>query len=246
MGERGGPTFCVFIEVWRGLLPGKFPPGRREQKLGFLPARENRSRARARTRKRPRACEVEQRHKPGARIAHRRCARRRRGWHGKRPKSQGAELSFFGRFCAWGTRRGFLPARENRSSARARTRKEPRACAAQMQTQTRCASCPPQVRVRARRGEEKDTVRDLPGAAALEKAKEQSSAFQAFLCVTYSRRYPAICQQTDADPETGCMEFDIEKGRFSFRLTAPYSEERRRAASEAAKAAASNLTRRMV
>ena len=38
-------------------------------------------------------------------------------------------------------------------------------------------------RVRARRGEEKDTVRDLPGAAALEKAKEQSSAFRAFLCV---------------------------------------------------------------
>ena len=64
--------------------------------------------------------------------------------------------------------------------------------------------------------------------------------------LAYSRRYPAICQQTDADPETGCMEFDIEKGRFSFRLTAPYSEERRRAASEAAKAAASNLTRSMV
>ena len=32
------------------------------------------------------------------------------------------------------------------------------------------------------------------------------------------------------DPETSCMEFDIEKGRFSFRLTAPYSEERREAA----------------
>ena len=48
--------------------------------------------------------------------------------------------------------------------------------------------------------------------------------------LAYSRRYPAICQQTDADPETGCMEFDIEKGRFSFRLTAPYSEERREAA----------------
>ena len=48
--------------------------------------------------------------------------------------------------------------------------------------------------------------------------------------LAYSRRYPAICQQTDADPETGCMEFDIEKGRLSFRLTAPYSEERRRAA----------------
>ena len=64
--------------------------------------------------------------------------------------------------------------------------------------------------------------------------------------LAYSRRYPAICQQTDADPETGCMEFDIEKGRLSFRLTAPYSEERRRAASEAAKATASNLTRNVV
>ena len=37
--------------------------------------------------------------------------------------------------------------------------------------------------------------------------------------LAYSRRYPAICQQTDTDPETGCMEFDIAKGRFSFRLT---------------------------
>ena len=53
--------------------------------------------------------------------------------------------------------------------------------------------------------------------------------------LAYSRRYPAICQHTDADPETGCMEFEIAKGRFSFRLTAPYSEERRKAASEAAK-----------
>ncbi len=31
------------------------------------------------------------------------------------------------------------------------------------------------------------------------------------------------------------MEFEVRKGRFSFRLTAPYSEERRRVASEAAK-----------
>ena len=40
---------------------------------------------------------------------------------------------------------------------------------------------------------------------------------------------------TDVDPDTGCKEFEIEKGRFSFRLTAPHREERRRAASEAAK-----------
>ena len=58
--------------------------------------------------------------------------------------------------------------------------------------------------------------------------------------LAYSRRYPAICQQMDADPETGCMEFVIRKGRFSFRLTVPYSAERRRAASEAAKKSSAN------
>ena len=52
---------------------------------------------------------------------------------------------------------------------------------------------------------------------------------------TYAAAHPGECRQTDADPDTGCMEFEIRKGRFSFRLTAPYSEERRRAASEAAK-----------
>ena len=51
----------------------------------------------------------------------------------------------------------------------------------------------------------------------------------------YAGQHPDQCRQTDADPETGCMEFEIRKGRFSFRLTAPYSEERRMVASEAAK-----------
>ena len=51
----------------------------------------------------------------------------------------------------------------------------------------------------------------------------------------YAGQHPDQCRQTDADPDTGCMEFEIRKGRFSFRLTAPYSEERRRAASKAAK-----------
>ena len=43
----------------------------------------------------------------------------------------------------------------------------------------------------------------------------------------YAGQHPDQCRQTDTDPDTGCMEFDIAKGRFSFRLTAPYSEERR-------------------
>ena len=56
----------------------------------------------------------------------------------------------------------------------------------------------------------------------------------------YAVAHPDQCRQTDTDPDTGCMEFDIAKGRFSFRLTAPYSEERRRAASEAAKKSSVN------
>ena len=36
----------------------------------------------------------------------------------------------------------------------------------------------------------------------------------------YAGQHPDQCRQTDADPETDCMEFDIAKGRFSFRLTA--------------------------
>ena len=47
-------------------------------------------------------------------------------------------------------------------------------------------------------------------------------------------KHPQCCRQTD-DDEQGGLTFEIEKGRLSFRLTAPYSEERRRVASEAAK-----------
>ena len=46
--------------------------------------------------------------------------------------------------------------------------------------------------------------------------------------LAYSRRYPAICQQTDADPETGCMEFDIEKGRAASRRSSLYGAVRRK------------------
>ena len=54
------------------------------------------------------------------------------------------------------------------------------------------------------------------------------------LFLTFAAKYPQCCRQTD-DDEQGGLTFEIEKGRLSFRLTAPYSEERRRAASEAAK-----------
>ena len=68
-GGTFGPTFYIFMEVWRGLLSG-----RREQEVGFLPARENRNSAWAHTRNQPRACETRGEKRHGARIA-----RRRRG-----------------------------------------------------------------------------------------------------------------------------------------------------------------------
>ena len=50
----------------------------------------------------------------------------------------------------------------------------------------------------------------------------------------FAEKYPQYCRQID-DNEQGGLTFEIEKGRLSFRLTAPYSEERRQAASEWAK-----------
>ena len=50
----------------------------------------------------------------------------------------------------------------------------------------------------------------------------------------FAEKYPVCCRQID-DDEQGGQTFEVEKGRLSFRLTAPYSEERRQAASEWAK-----------
>ena len=50
----------------------------------------------------------------------------------------------------------------------------------------------------------------------------------------FAKDHPQCCRQID-DDEQGGLTFEIEKGRLSFRLTAPYSEERKHAASEWAK-----------
>ena len=50
----------------------------------------------------------------------------------------------------------------------------------------------------------------------------------------YAAKFPELCQQTD-DDEQGGLRFEIDKSRMSIRLTAPYSEDRKRAASERAK-----------
>lgn len=51
---------------------------------------------------------------------------------------------------------------------------------------------------------------------------------------SYAKRFPELCKLND-DDEQGGQRFEIEKARFCFRLTAPYSDERRKAASEVAK-----------
>ena len=51
----------------------------------------------------------------------------------------------------------------------------------------------------------------------------------------YAEQHPDHCKLTENDEETGCKSFEIGKGRFSFRLTAPYSKERRKTAGEMAK-----------
>lgn len=50
----------------------------------------------------------------------------------------------------------------------------------------------------------------------------------------FAIKYPKECKLID-DDEQGFKTFEVKKGRFGFKLTAPYTEERRRAASDLAK-----------
>lgn len=50
----------------------------------------------------------------------------------------------------------------------------------------------------------------------------------------FAKEYPQCCRQIDDDEQSG-LTFEIKKGRLSFRLTAPYSVERKQAASEYAR-----------
>lgn len=50
----------------------------------------------------------------------------------------------------------------------------------------------------------------------------------------FTQKHSQCCRKTDDDKQGG-LTFEIEKGRLSFRLTAPYSEERKQAVSEWAK-----------
>ena len=47
--------------------------------------------------------------------------------------------------------------------------------------------------------------------------------------LAYAEKHPDLCRLTD-DDELGYLSFEIDKDRFSIRLTAPYTEERRQLA----------------
>ena len=58
----------------------------------------------------------------------------------------------------------------------------------------------------------------------------------------FAKEHPSECRLIDNDGN-GCLTFEVNKGRFGFKLTAPYSEERRKAASELAKKNTERLRR---
>ena len=44
--------------------------------------------------------------------------------------------------------------------------------------------------------------------------------------LAFAEKFPTLCRLTD-DDELGCLSFEIDKERFSVRLTVPYTEERK-------------------
>ena len=44
--------------------------------------------------------------------------------------------------------------------------------------------------------------------------------------LAFAEKFPPLCRLTD-DDELGYLSFEIDKARFSIRLTAPYTEERK-------------------
>ncbi len=58
----------------------------------------------------------------------------------------------------------------------------------------------------------------------------------------FAEQYPKDCRLLD-DDGLGCKVFKVKKGRFGFKLTPPYTEERRKTAGEIAKKHINNLRR---
>ena len=44
--------------------------------------------------------------------------------------------------------------------------------------------------------------------------------------LAFAEKFPSLCRQTD-DDKLGYLAFEIDKARFSIRITEPYTEERK-------------------
>lgn len=51
----------------------------------------------------------------------------------------------------------------------------------------------------------------------------------------FAKKYPDLCHLESEDKKVGYQSYVIKKARLSIRITAPYSEERKKAAREQAK-----------
>lgn len=51
----------------------------------------------------------------------------------------------------------------------------------------------------------------------------------------FTAKYPEVCKLESENQEYGSQTYVVAKGRLAIRLTAPYSEERRKSASEYSK-----------
>ena len=168
---------------------------------------------------------------------------------GETPEKPRSRAQLFGRFCAWGNgwphvfiiyeslarafarqassrpeetgARPFSLPGKTEAVRRARTWNEPRACAAWTQTQTRCATCSPQV----------CPPQCAAGRETPEKPRSTSSAFRAFLCVgervaprfsIYESLARAFARQASSRPQgTGARPFSLPGKTGAMRGRAP-------------------------
>ena len=45
--------------------------------------------------------------------------------------------------------------------------------------------------------------------------------------LAFAEKFPDLCRLTADDDELGCLAFEIDKKRFAYRITDPYTEERK-------------------
>ena len=62
---------------------------------------------------------------------------------------------------------------------------------------------------------------------------------------SFAEKHPDLCRLRVADTEFGSMTYEIKRSRVSIRLVAPYSEDRRKAASEYAKKHSSIINKKV-